>query len=161
MAAGDDADRVDDAWIDAADDCRSPTAAAAAVATDTDQVASALSAAALAAVASPQASELLSPTSSSSSLPSSSVNQSDVFWQGRVVNVCVAGDTPGTLILSRHKIIFNPDDNEKPFGFWDRGRCSWCVSVPWLSLERVFLILTSSIRNVACLAEMHGRRCVT
>lgn len=129
-AAGNDVEEFgDESWVDVNDEFASPAQAmplAGALSPLASAAASSAPSSAQSSVTSPQPSDLLPPQSLSDS--SLLMDMADVVWQGRVVNVCVVGDAPGTLFLSRHKMWFSPDDKEKPFGFWDRGRCSWCVA---------------------------------
>ncbi len=130
-AVGNDVEEFgDESWVDVNDEFASPAQAlplSGQLSSLASAAASSTSSSSQSPITSPQPSDLLSPQSlSSSSLLL--MDMADVVWQGRVVNVSVVGDAPGTLFLSRQKMWFNPDDKEKPLGFWDRGRCSWCVA---------------------------------
>ncbi len=128
--AGNEAEEFgDESWVDVNDEFASPAQAlplSGALSPLASAAASSTPSTAQSSLTSPQPSDLLSPQSlSSASLLL--MDMADVVWQGRVVNVSVVGDAPGTLFLSRQKMWFSPDDKEKPLGFWDRGRCSWCA----------------------------------
>jgi hypothetical protein len=136
-AAGDN--DCDETWVDVADSYATPaplfsaptasTAAAAASALSATSLFSPSASAALtpAATHSSQSSDVppSTPTPSSSSPASQFFEQTETLWHGRVTNVAVTGDALGTLVLSRQKIWFTPDDKESPLGFWDNTRCSW------------------------------------